>query len=169
MSLSHDLFQLAGRLARFERRRPKQATLLRATSTAYYAIFHLLTTGSTQILAPNVTRPSSVRMQRWFDHREMKRVCGMFSTSKPPESVSKILQAAPSYELQTLARNFVRLQEARHQADYDLGSTWTRATTLDFVQVTQNAFDAWDQIRRSHEANVFALALLSVKLFEKER
>lgn len=99
----------------------------------------------------------------------MKRVCAMFSTSAVSKPVSTILQAAPSTDLQTGARAFVRLQEARHEADYDVTGTWTRAAALDFVLVARDGFDAWNRIQRTHEANVFALALLSAKLFDRER
>lgn len=37
-----DLLHQADHLARWDRRRPKQASLRRAVSTAYYALFHLL-------------------------------------------------------------------------------------------------------------------------------
>ena len=71
--------------------------------------------------------------------------------------------------LQSIAQAFVRLQEARHEADYDLERSWTRPTAQELVEVARKAFERWAQIRRSHEANVFALALLSVKLFDKDR
>ena len=169
MSLPQDLLALADRLAGLERRRPKQASLRRSVSTAYYSLFHLLTSGSITLIAPYVAATSSVRLQRWFDHGEMRRVCVLFSTSATPTSIHRILQAAPSADLQQVALAFVQLQAARHEADYDLGTRWTRSTALDFVQTAKDAFEAWARIRRSHEANVFALALLSAKLFEKER
>lgn len=169
MSLPRDLLALGDRLAGLERRRPKQASLRRSVSTAYYALFHLLTAGSTEIIAKNVTAGSSIRLQRWFDHGEMRRVSVLFSTTTTSKSIYQILQAQPSTDLQRVARTFVRLQAARYEADYDLGTRWTRSTALDFVQIAKDAFEAWARIRRSHEANVFALPLLSSKLFEKER
>ncbi len=42
MGLSQDLLDLADHLSRRERRKPRQASLRRAVSTAYYALFHLL-------------------------------------------------------------------------------------------------------------------------------
>lgn len=40
--LAEDLLALAGRIATLEDTLPSQACLRRATSTAYYALFHLL-------------------------------------------------------------------------------------------------------------------------------
>lgn len=42
MSLAKDLLEQAKHLASRERKRPKQASLRRAVSTAYYAVFYLL-------------------------------------------------------------------------------------------------------------------------------
>jgi uncharacterized protein (UPF0332 family) len=42
MSLHNDFLEQARFLAMREARRPKQASLRRAVSTAYYALFHLL-------------------------------------------------------------------------------------------------------------------------------
>jgi len=42
MTFAKDLLEQANHLARREQRKPKQARLRRAVSTAYYAVFHLL-------------------------------------------------------------------------------------------------------------------------------
>lgn len=169
MSLPLDLLALAERIAVLERTRPKQATLRRSVSTAYYALFHLLTSEAVSLIAPNLTPASGRLLQRWFDHADMKRVAGMFSAELAPKQIATILQASPSSDLRTVARSFVGLQDARHRADYDLTSPWSRLDAQDYAAVARSAFEAWSLIRRSHEANVFALALLSSKLFEKER
>ncbi len=107
-------------------------------------------------------------MQRWFNHSDMKKVCRLFqvgSFSKPQSLVG----FAPSANLQLLAGNFVTLQEARHSADYDLSSTWTRWATQENVNLARDAFAAWAAIRTTEEANLFILALLMWKNFEIER
>lgn len=98
----------------------------------------------------------------------MKKVCRLFqvgSFSKPQSLVG----FAPSANLQLLAGNFVTLQEARHSADYDLSSTWTRWATQENVNLARDAFAAWAAIRTTEEANLFILALLMWKNFEIER
>ena len=42
MPYAHDLLEQAKHLANREKKRPRQASLRRAVSTAYYALFHLL-------------------------------------------------------------------------------------------------------------------------------
>jgi hypothetical protein len=57
MSLATDLLEQARHLLRRERRRPRQASLRRAISAAYYALFHLLIEEATGAL---VARPNCV-------------------------------------------------------------------------------------------------------------
>ncbi len=169
MSLSSDLLEQAEHLLKRERQRPRQASLRRSVSSSYYALFHLLTVETTTLIGPNMTLDPIQRIQRWFDHGEMKRVCGMFSVPTAPRQLSAILGTPVSNDMQLIALSFIQLQEARHDADYNLATTWTRLTAQQYAQLARNAFAAWLRVRKSHEANVFALALLSVKLFDKER
>jgi hypothetical protein len=169
MSLPTELLNVAEHLSVRERRRPRQSSLRRSVSTSYYALFHLLTAEASALVGPNLTKVALHKMQRWFDHGEMKRVCGMFSTIQPPKQIASLLGAPVSADLQAVAQAFVKLQEARHDADYNLDSTWTKLTAQEFFQVSKTAFSAWSRVRRTHEGNLFAIALMSVKLLEKER
>ena len=99
----------------------------------------------------------------------MKKVCGIFSKKPLTKPFCALLPDGQSDDLLTVARVFVELQDARHQADYDLGTSWTRVTVQQYLRSTRDAFEAWTRIRRTSEAGVFALALLSSKLFERER
>ena len=169
MSLPVELLDLARHLSTRERTRPKQASLRRSVSTAYYALFHLLTSEAVSLIGSNMSLVGTRKIQRWFDHSEMKRVSGMFSAANAPKAIAPILGAPVSADLQYIAQAFIKLQEARHEADYDLESSWTKLTAQELVEVARNSFESWGRIRRSHEANVFALALLSIKLFDKDR
>ena len=51
MSLHADLLEQAEQLAQLDPRRPKQANLRRAVSSAYYALFHLLTSEASALYA----------------------------------------------------------------------------------------------------------------------
>lgn len=169
MSLHSDLLEQADHLAKRERGRPRQASLRRSVSSAYYAMFHLLTAEVVAILGSNLSLDATQRIQRWFDHSEMNRVCGMFSRPDTPSQIAPILGGPISDDLQSVVKAFIQLQDARHRADYDLSSTWTRVAAQQYAQTARDAFAAWTRVRKSHEANVFALALLSAKLFDKGR
>jgi hypothetical protein len=70
MAFADDLLEQAYHLARRERKNPIQASLRRAVSTAYYALFHLLIDEAVGNWA--VERQRSV-LARTFDHGRMKR------------------------------------------------------------------------------------------------
>jgi hypothetical protein len=72
MSFADDLLKQAYHLARKERKNPKQASLRRAVSTAYYALFHLLIDEA--VGNWSVARQRSL-LARTFDHGPMRRVC----------------------------------------------------------------------------------------------
>lgn len=169
MSLPLDLLEQAYHLAFREKKRPKQASLRRSVSTAYYALFHHLVAEALQLIAPNVGDGSRYIMQRWFNHDEMRRACGIFSASSLTGPVAALMGTAPSADLQLIARAFVQLQGSRHSADYDLASNWTRLKSQQHVQIARDAFAAWGRVRKSAEANIFALGLLDLKRLQTER
>jgi len=175
MSFPQDLLEQANHLANREKKRPKQASLRRSISTSYYALFHLLTTDATAIVGADMTLAARQVMVRWFKHGDMKRVCNFFSTAKAhtnkdaPRQLASMLGPSVSADLQSVASAFIKLQEARHEADYNLAKTWNRLTAQQHVDVARGAFEAWAKLKKSHEANVFAIALISIRLFDKER
>ena len=61
MALSNDLLEQALHLATRESKRPRQASLRRAISSAYYGLFHLLIGEATRVLAP--AQPAALRIQ----------------------------------------------------------------------------------------------------------
>jgi hypothetical protein len=72
MPFPEDLLQQAYDLANKEPTDPKQASLRRAVSTAYYALFHLLIDEAVSKWA--VERQRST-LARTFEHPKMKAVC----------------------------------------------------------------------------------------------
>jgi len=55
---------------------------------------------------------------------------------------------------------FVDLQEARTEADYDVGKQWNRFDVLNSVQTARQAFADWTTVRSTQNATVFVAALL---------
>src|SRR5580698_3301496 len=72
MPFANDLLEQSRHLANRDRKRPKKASLRRAVSTAYYALFHLLITETTK----NWKRPDErFTLARMFEHALMGKVC----------------------------------------------------------------------------------------------
>lgn len=67
-----DLLEQAKHLANREKKRPRQASLRRSVSTAYYALFHLLIHEAT--LNWNKVEQRAL-LARFFEHGKMKNAC----------------------------------------------------------------------------------------------
>ncbi|MGD0183730.1 MAG: hypothetical protein ABSC25_00590 [Roseiarcus sp.] len=170
MSFSRDLLDQAELLANKEPRRPKQASLRRAVSTAYYALFHLMIEDSARALSPS--SPAALRkvVQRAFQHGLMKTTCKDFvqantaimnnKQSALPTAVETMLAFPFDADLITVLTAFVDLQESRHKADYDLTEQWNRLDALNKILMVREAFAAWSNIRKTPNVAVFMTSLL---------
>ncbi len=167
MSLHHDLLAQAHVLATREPRRPRQASLRRSVSASYYAVFHLLTDAAARRLVSGDDRdPLRHILRRAFSHASMVETAKQFTSGAG--SVSRPLQPglnnlALQPELQRVAATFRDLQQQRHEADYDLTSTFTRLGTLELHYRAKRAFDDWGAVARSPQADTFLVGLLSVQ------
>src|SRR5579863_5131621 len=88
MALASDLLEQAYHLARREPKRPRQASLRRAVSTSYYALFHLLISEATRNWKQSSQRAA---FGRYFQHGGMAKAsdkqkadCNRFLSSNPP-------------------------------------------------------------------------------------
>lgn len=162
MALHNDLLAQADRLAHADKKRPKQANLRRAVSSAYYALFHLLVDQGSRFLISGPKREAlRHQLMRSFDHAQMKRAAQAFSTASPGQNPWRAAVGGTlSASLMAVAHAFVALQEARHEADYDLARAFTRGEAEAFVSRVHTAFADWDVAAGSPEADAFLVALL---------
>lgn len=153
MSFPSDLLQQAYDLAEKEPVDPKQASLRRAVSTAYYALFHLLVDEAVGKWA--VERQRSV-LARTFEHGRMKGSC---------DDVLKRVKSGANLppELNTVAQNFIQLQQHRHTADYDNSKQWSRTDVMNVLTLATEAFSAWVAISAQDAAQDFLLQLFLPK------
>jgi hypothetical protein len=158
VSLHRGLIEQAQHLATRERGKPRQVSLRRAISAAYYALFHLLINEAALRLFPN--SPERLRMQarRAFAHRDMKNACQ--EIAKPSRLLLPLVVLLLEADLKSVADIFVELQELRHFADYDLSQSFSRIEVLGIVAKANSAISAWTNIRNVPNANVFLAALL---------
>jgi hypothetical protein len=166
-SLPEHLLEQAKHLGQRERTRPRQASLRRAVSTAYYALFHFLIREAVRQIGPNLSENHHNRVYRWFDHGAMYRVARAFSqqivrTQNPKD----ILIQNNDRGVMFIAENFAELQELRHLADYDPSAVFVRAEVLDKISLVEDAFAVWNlgKVKKSPDASAFLLSLL---LWEK--
>jgi hypothetical protein len=158
MTLHHGLLEQAQHLLRREKRRPRQASLRRAISTAYYALFHLLVFDAGRVfVGPIKDQALQARIQRSFPHRQLNDVSRAF-TFQPPSAKSQAPRlphelgdfvkaiANPPRDLIRVATAFVQLFEARQDADYNVDQEYKREEAKELVESAAQAFEAWDRV-----------------------
>jgi|SRR5579862_9173246 len=133
---------------------PKQVDLRRAVSAAYYGFFHLLTTEAAQNWKHQGQRD---RFARMFDHGRMK-TCSSRVSSRPLPVDPAALPVATDMKL--VADSFIKLQQARHTADYDNSKVWSRTQVWEMIAQTQDAMAAWSNIREEEIAQDYLLDLM---------
>ena len=163
MRLANDYLEQARHLATRERTRPKQASLRRAVSVAYYALFHLLSDEASKTLVRGLRNSNDLqaRTARTLDHGAMARACRAFSAGALPPALRFLLPL--DADLRLVAQRFAEAQESRHLADYNLQITFNRTDTLNFIDEVEEAFDAWNRTRQSDAATYFLFALFFYK------
>ena len=125
--MHHDLLSIAEQIARLDSGRPRQASLRRAVSTAYYALFHALAYLSADSLV-GWRKPwaSFTPIYRTLDHSQSKKV------------FKELI--AHGGDLALIGGTFIKLQEYRHAADYDPEAfRLSRADTLDLIDEVRKA------------------------------
>ena len=165
---SDDLLAQADVLLRLEKRRPKQASLRRAVSASYYALFHFLIEESTLLAVgtSNASRPLRQLMGRGFSHTAMKGASAEMSKPTPFDLLKPFWPrygVSSSRELQRVARVFVELQQERHRADYDLSRPFTKAEAEYLIGQSPITFDSWNQLKTGDRelARFYSLCLLN--------
>ena len=144
------LLQIAAKLADVSTRRPRRTDLCRATSTAYYALFHCLARACADALAGaggGGSRTAWRQVYRALEHGQTKRRCGHPAMRKFPA------------EIQDFADAFVSLQNRRHLADYDPDTPFMKSEVQEDVQRARTALTRFAEASREHR-RAFAIHVL---------
>lgn len=150
-----DLIETARGLTELSPRRPVQANLRRAVSTAYYAMFHCLASSAANLLIGRRGNRSSARHQaawhqvyRALEHGMARNAC----------QHKQVLEEFP-LEIRDFAQSFVDLQQARQRADYSLdGDDYYKSDVfaeIDAAELAVRQFEQADvEARRSFAAHL---------------
>ena len=144
---SHDLIETARGLTELSPRRPTQANLRRAVSTAYYAVFHCLAGTAADTLMGTGRNDAWHQTYRALEHTGARNACRNLG----------VMRAFPR-AIQDFADTFVALQKARHQADYALDGRYYKLNVLSEIDSAEMAIgrleDADIRHRRRFAAHV---------------
>ncbi len=146
--MSEDLIATALRLAKGGVGRPRRSDLERAVSSAYYALFHAVAEDAASLLVgsgPNRPDKAWAQVYRALDHGAARNAC------------SNVRRLGFPAEIEFAADAFVRLQEARHGADYDPDYRVGRSEALDWIAL---AADAIRSLRQASRKDRIAFAVL---------
>ena len=134
----------------------------RALSSAYYGLFHCLTTAGSMPFAPG-GEPLRFQAARAFNHAGMRKICDAYvrsPTSPFPAGLQHLNPSAPDKRLAAIAYAFAQLQEGRHAADYDLSAAISISYAARLVALAETALADFDAIQSLPETTVFLAALL---------
>jgi hypothetical protein len=143
------LLEQARQLAMRENKTPLQASLRRAVSAAYYALFHLLIRDASRSLTRGADKRLRLLLPRAFSHEEMASACKTFASSGTMPAI--IATIYPGFvnppEIASVAQAFIDLQKARYDADYATHRRWTRTMALSEVERAEQAFASWATVQ----------------------
>lgn len=177
MMLSEELLQEAR--STLERPELSQAALRRAASTAYYALFHRIIAEAGRLLATEENQALGALVGRAFSHNDMKRACKSFVGKPLPQELLLFWPDGSPIPpaLRTVATTFIKVQEIRHQADYQVNQAFVfegegnqGPAVSNLVGLVAKAFSAWDDLCRDdpRAARIFLLALLLGKHWKRD-
>jgi uncharacterized protein (UPF0332 family) len=171
--LSRDLLEQAASLVTREKKKPKQASVRRAISTAYYALFHFMSDKVTGKLVGTTSDMADGRawLGRGLAHRTMKNTCKLFANPNHPDfqALRNQLALPQDADLTVIADAFVNLQESRHRADYDLSTPVTRSDAEFAIGKVRWVFARWNQMegRNPKLVLIFAVSLMQGNISSK--
>ena len=146
---SRDLIEAARSMAEMNPRRPTQASLRRAVSTAYYAMFHCLAYAAANALVGRDRSPAWHRVYRALEHGRARNAC----------ENKRALEEFPP-EVRGFADTFAMLQRARQRADYALDEgVYRKSDVLGDIASAETAISRFEQADVRHRRE-FATQML---------
>jgi hypothetical protein len=163
MSLHQQLLDQARFLLRREARRPLQASLRRAVSASYYAVFHFLIDRATCQMFGSSHNRRKLRdiLSRAFDRGAMRDASRSFAGGQLPDSLR--WQTPIPAGLRLIADNFNQLQDERHRADYDRADPFVRNEVAQLLTLAEEVFRLWPTIEADDASQLYLACLLSWK------
>ena len=149
-----DLIEAARVLAESGLGRPTQASLRRAVSTAYYAVFHCLAATAADLFIGQQRTPAWHRIYRALEHGRVRNACREVHA----------MREFPT-EIRNFAREFVVLQKTRQQADYALDADpYQKSDVLGYVTSAEVAIVGFEGVDVGAKRSFAAHALFRQRL-----
>lgn len=146
--------------------RPRAVWLRRAVSSAYYALFHAICLEGARTLLPHGSQQQQLVIARAFGHREVKDCCSWIAGRQGGihQRVRPVVDDLKNSPLVGLASAFCDLQEARHRADYDHMSPFTKAAVAGHIEDARKAMGDLDRSTDHYRHAFYTLLALKCRL-----
>lgn len=135
---------------------PHHTHLRRATSAAYYAMFHCLAESCANLIAGeyprDVSRRAWVQVYRALEHGVVKNRTGN----------QRIFSRFP-HDIKDFASIFVRLQDKRNNADYNPFATFSEADVEGDIDEAETAINRFERISDRERRNFAIYILVSIR------
>ena len=131
-----------------QRGRIATARIRRSISTSYYALFHFILEECTARVVG--TGPALLRRRRItarvLTHQGMKLALRKMQQVPLEKTLAEYfgVPAAPAF-IRLLGQNFIRAQEQRHEADYDLNASPTELDARVLIESVREVVLAWQR------------------------
>lgn len=160
MSSPRALLALARKLLTLTAKRLEDASSRRAVSTAYYALFHLLTEAAARLYVRDDLELAAV-VRRTFNHESMDTASDLFARGQLPRAIVVPGRAAPiPADLKVVCQAFLDLKAARESADYVFAEEMTREEAVEFVDQAEQAFAAWETVKDADATRLYLASFL---------
>lgn len=167
MSEPRALLALARKLLTLKAKKFGTAPVRRAVSTAYYALFHLLTEAAAGLFVTPGS-PHAAALRRTFDHQPMKVASGMVRNGYLPQLFGEKKAFNLPAGLVAVASAFVDLQAERETADYDSARPVRPEKAAQLVATAEQAFTAWESVNGTDEARLYLASFLLYKTWDQQ-
>ncbi len=155
-----ELLQLASKLCYRDGGvgRPRTINLRQAVSCAYYALFHALALATVRQLVPRADERDKFRLARTVGHAAVYEVSAWVAGARtPPDRAKPMVTAMREVPpIKEIAEALTALRDDRFAADYDHLKGFTKAKSLELVDL---ATEAIESLRAQHDAGSVHLEL----------
>ena len=144
--------------------RPRQVDLRRAVSGSYYALFHRLIDLACELTVGAAADRLAARqtVSRAFAHGEMKEASKSFAGGNLPAFLAgRYAGATVPTGVRRVARSFIVLQQARHDADYDRSRSFSQADAALHVATSRQAVALAADLKNLDFGRLYLICLLT--------
>lgn len=148
--------------------RPPVMELRRAVSSAYYAVFHQITMHiANELLGDATWTQEHATVCRWVSHIDLKKLADAAALGPAPNRPVASVLGRVNPDLAELGQNYIDLQTARHDADYNDFAPVSKALSISWVDTAHRSVDLARGLRKKEDESYrrfLRLALGGVKI-----